>query len=51
MRLASFNILNGRSLSDGEVDAGRLRGGEALDADVLGLQEVDRASPARTGWT
>jgi endonuclease/exonuclease/phosphatase family metal-dependent hydrolase len=46
MRLASFNILNGRSLSDGEVDAGRLRAAVTLlDADVLGLQEVDRDQP------
>jgi len=43
VRLASFNILNGRSLTDGEVDVARLRDAvEALDADVLGLQEVDR---------
>jgi endonuclease/exonuclease/phosphatase family metal-dependent hydrolase len=46
MRVASFNILNGRSLSDGEVDAGRLRDAVTLlDADVLGLQEVDRDQP------
>jgi endonuclease/exonuclease/phosphatase family metal-dependent hydrolase len=44
VRLASFNILNGRSLSDGEVDVGRLRDAvKLLDADVLGLQEVDRS--------
>jgi len=44
--LASFNILHGRSLSDGEVDVGRLRDAvKALDADVLGLQEVDRDQP------
>ncbi|HVE31695.1 MAG TPA: endonuclease, partial [Mycobacteriales bacterium] len=41
MRVASFNILNGRSLADGEVDAERLRdAAKLLDADVLGLQEV-----------
>lgn len=46
MRLASFNILHGRSLSDGEVDVGRLRDAvKTLDADVLGLQEVDRDQP------
>ena len=46
MRLASFNILHGRSLSDGEVDVGRLREAvRTLDADVLGLQEVDRDQP------
>ncbi|WP_034217567.1 endonuclease/exonuclease/phosphatase family protein [Actinoplanes subtropicus] len=46
MRLATFNILHGRSLSDGTVHAGRVRAAVAdLDADVLGLQEVDRAQP------
>jgi endonuclease/exonuclease/phosphatase family metal-dependent hydrolase len=46
VRLASFNILHGRSLSDGEVDIGRFRDAvTALDADVLGLQEVDRDQP------
>lgn len=50
MRLVSFNILNGRSLSDGEVDAARFREAvEALDADVLGLQEVDRDQPRSHG--
>ncbi len=44
MRLATFNILHGRSLSDGKVHAGRFAEAvAALDADVLGLQEVDRA--------
>lgn len=43
VRLATFNILHGRSLTDGLVDAGRLRDAVAgLDADLLGLQEVDR---------
>ena len=44
MRLATFNILHGRSLVDGRVDLDRF--GDAvrrLDADVLALQEVDRA--------
>lgn len=46
MRLATFNVLHGRSLSDGEVDPARLQDAvAALDADVLGLQEVDRAQP------
>jgi endonuclease/exonuclease/phosphatase family metal-dependent hydrolase len=50
VRLASFNILNGRSLSDGEVDVGRLRDAvKLLDADVLGLQEVDRDQPRSHG--
>ena len=43
MRVATFNILHGRSLADGRVDADRLRAAvAALDADVLALQEVDR---------
>ena len=46
MRLATFNLLHGRSLSDGTVHADRIRTAIAdLDADVLGLQEVDRAQP------
>ena len=46
MRLATFNLLHGRSLSDGTVHAGRVADAVAdLDADVLGLQEVDRAQP------
>jgi len=46
VRLATFNVLHGRSLTDGEVDPARLRDAVAeLDADVLGLQEVDRAQP------
>ncbi|GIE88315.1 endonuclease/exonuclease/phosphatase family protein [Actinoplanes regularis] len=50
MRLATFNLLHGRSLSDGAVHAGRVRDAIAdLDADVLGLQEVDRAQPRSGG--
>jgi endonuclease/exonuclease/phosphatase family metal-dependent hydrolase len=46
VRLATFNLLHGRSLSDGQVDVPRLREAvAALDADVLGMQEVDRAQP------
>ena len=46
MRLATFNLLHGRSLSDGTVHADRVtRAIASLDADVLGLQEVDRAQP------
>lgn len=42
MRLATFNILHGRSLTDDRVDADRFATAvRALDADVLGLQEVD----------
>ena len=43
MRLASFNLLHGRSLSDGQVVEERLADAvRTLDVDVLGLQEVDR---------
>ncbi|GAB3840541.1 hypothetical protein GCM10029963_09330 [Micromonospora andamanensis] len=43
MRLATFNLLHGRSLTDGLVDPARLTAAVAtLDADVLALQEVDR---------
>jgi len=43
VRLATFNLLHGRSLDDGLVDAARLRSAvKLLDADVLGIQEVDR---------
>ena len=43
MRLASFNVLHGRSLVDGEVSTDRLVAACAsLDADVLALQEIDR---------
>ena len=43
MRLATFNILHGRSPTDGLVDLGRLADAvRALDPDILALQEVDR---------
>jgi endonuclease/exonuclease/phosphatase family metal-dependent hydrolase len=43
-RIASFNVLHGRSLADGTASAGRLAEACAsLGADVLGLQEIDRA--------
>ncbi len=46
MRLATFNILHGRSLEDGVVDPDRLRRAvRGLDPDVLALQEVDRNQP------
>ena len=50
MRIATFNILHGRSLEDGRVDVYRLAAaGTTLDADVLGLQEVDRDQPRSLG--
>jgi endonuclease/exonuclease/phosphatase family metal-dependent hydrolase len=46
VRIATFNILHGRSPADGRVDVDRLAAAvESLDADVLGLQEVDRGQP------
>ena len=46
MRLATFNILHGRSVHDGDVDLGRLAAAVAeLDADILALQEVDLDQP------
>ncbi len=50
MRLASFNILHGRSLADGLVDVARLTAACAsLGADVLGMQEVDRGQARSDG--
>lgn len=46
MRIATFNILHGRSPADDRVDVDRLAAAvKSLDADVLGLQEVDRDQP------
>ncbi|MCR8671575.1 endonuclease/exonuclease/phosphatase family protein [Agrococcus sp. HG114] len=46
MRLATWNILHGRTPADPTVDAATLsRAIAALDADVLALQEVDRGQP------
>jgi endonuclease/exonuclease/phosphatase family metal-dependent hydrolase len=46
VRLATFNLLHGQSLDDGQVRADRLHAAVAhLDADVLALQEVDRDQP------
>ncbi len=42
MRIATFNILHGRTVEDGLVDLDRLRACvRDLDPDVLALQEVD----------
>ena len=49
LRLASFNVLHGRSLADGQVSTERLAEACAsLGADVLALQEIDRHQ-ARSG--
>ncbi len=46
MRVATWNILNGTSLTDGKVDAARLQAAAgSLDVDLLGIQEVDRGQP------
>ncbi|MFC7497578.1 MULTISPECIES: endonuclease/exonuclease/phosphatase family protein [unclassified Nocardioides] len=46
MRLATFNILHGRSPADDRVDVERFAAAvRELDADVLALQEVDRNLP------
>ncbi len=50
MRLATFNILHGRSLTDGRVDVDRFAAAvRTLDADVLALQEVDRGQSRSHG--
>ncbi|MGI8698500.1 MAG: endonuclease/exonuclease/phosphatase family protein [Mycobacteriales bacterium] len=49
MRVATFNVLHGRSIQDGRVDGDRFAAAIAgLDADVMALQEVDRGQ-ARSG--
>jgi endonuclease/exonuclease/phosphatase family metal-dependent hydrolase len=46
MRMATFNILHGRSVHDGSVELERLADSiKQLDADVLALQEVDLDQP------
>ena len=50
MRLATWNLLHGRSLTDGEVVRSRLAdGARTLAADVVGLQEVDRGQSRTDG--
>jgi endonuclease/exonuclease/phosphatase family metal-dependent hydrolase len=50
VRIATFNILHGRSPSDDRVEVERLAAAvKELDADVLGLQEVDRDQPRSMG--
>jgi endonuclease/exonuclease/phosphatase family metal-dependent hydrolase len=46
LRFGTFNLLHGHSVRTGAVDEADLRSAVAtLDADVLGLQEVDRGQP------
>lgn len=50
MRIATFNLLHGRSVDDGRIDLDRLTAAvKTLDADVLALQEVDRNQPRSHG--
>lgn len=50
MRVATFNILHGRSLVDGRVDVDRFAAAiSTLDADVVSLQEVDRGQTRSLG--
>lgn len=50
LRLATWNLLHGRSLTHGEVRADDVRAGASrLDADVLALQEVDRLQNRSNG--
>ena len=50
MRIASFNILHGRSPVDDTVDLDRyVAAVRSLDADVLALQEVDRNQVRSSG--
>lgn len=50
LRVATWNLLHGRSLTSGQVDVDNLRAGAAmLDADVVALQEVDRGQARSHG--
>lgn len=50
LRVATFNLLHGMSLRDGQVREADLRAAaRALDADVVGLQEVDCGQPRSGG--
>ena len=50
LRIATFNLLHGMSLTTGRVTEGDLRAAVAdLDADIMGLQEVDHAQERSAG--
>lgn len=50
MRVATFNILHGQDVGSGRVVEADLRAAaRELDADVVGLQEVDRSQPRSAG--
>jgi endonuclease/exonuclease/phosphatase family metal-dependent hydrolase len=46
LRIATFNLLHGESLSSGRVDEAELRNSvRQIDPDILAIQEVDRLQP------
>jgi endonuclease/exonuclease/phosphatase family metal-dependent hydrolase len=50
LRLGSFNLFSGRSLTDGVINTDRLvEAVRALDVDLLAVQEVDRNQPRSSG--
>jgi len=50
VRVATFNLLSGRAVPDGTVSEDALRAAaRRLDADVVGLQEVDRGQDRSHG--
>jgi endonuclease/exonuclease/phosphatase family metal-dependent hydrolase len=50
VRIATFNVFSGRSPADGQLDPARFVDAIAgLDADVIGLQEVDEGQPRTDG--
>jgi endonuclease/exonuclease/phosphatase family metal-dependent hydrolase len=50
VRLVTWNILSGRAVGADSVDVATFRAAvRSLDADVLALQEVDRAQPRSNG--
>lgn len=50
VRVATLNLLHGRSITDGDVREGDLAAAAGeLDADVLALQEVDRGQARSAG--
>ncbi|GAA4885553.1 endonuclease/exonuclease/phosphatase family protein [Actinomycetospora straminea] len=50
MRLGTWNVLHGAATATGPADVdGLAKAVDALDVDVLGLQEVDRAQPRSEG--
>jgi len=50
VRVATFNILHGRAVTSGQVVEADLRAAaRELDADIVGLQEVDRFQPRSGG--